>query len=375
MRFLLPIILVACFFTERDCQAQDFQLVEPTGVITANISFGNGRMIVNDANGSQYVFYRNPTFDSYDRRYTGYLHPALNRVVRFPRSGRGLMQVTDLDDVYPKYTYSRRSVRRLKHGGHNHNHHFGNGYAFIPPYFHSPYRYPAQHVHGFVYPTFGYLNFGTTLSVNSFGPASFHRFGRYYRPQLQSIVLDSRIVPRAPMQPVTLNLQNSAQREIRVTVSDRVKPSLSKRIRVLPGTSAPINVQRDAGADRVRHIQTYAPDGSVITREISSFIPPVARYQIAVHEWRLQSVAIDRTGKSPNVIEDTQFQGRGLGQFMLPPGDQIAGGSLDVVRAAMNSGNAGTLAPLLDDTNPSTSGRPVSSLEQMLLQQRQSRGR
>ena len=391
-RTLLSICLVVSFSAVASLSAvafaQDYQLVEPTGVITADVYMRPGQMVVNDANGQQYLFQRDRSFDSIDRSYAGYWLPSVNRVVRFPRSGSGLMQVADLDDAFPRYVFSRRSVRakgRPGRGPRPHHHH-RHGVVYIPPYFLSPYGYP-----GYVY---GYQSYGTSFSVGqvtvgpfgigsftppfwgppawlgppAYGPPAFGR--RIYRPPLQSIVLDSRVVPRRPLPPVTLQLLNSASREMIVTVSDRLQPDRSKRLRIAPGSSQPIQVERDAGADRVRQVRTFAPDGSTITREISTPIDPVPRYELVVHEWRLQSVAIDRTGKSPNVIEDTQFQGRGIGRFQLPPGDQVTGGTLDVVRTALQAGNQGTVNPILDNEGSSDPLRPVSPLEKILLEQR-----
>ncbi|WP_182866712.1 hypothetical protein [Stieleria mannarensis] len=374
MRWLLLMIGVVVTWAVSPSRAQDYQLVEPTGVITGDVYLRPGQMVVNDANGRQYLFQRDRSFDSIDGGYAGYWLPPVNRVVRFPRSGRGLMQVADLDDVLPRYVFSRRSVRpvgRLPGHRHPHHHHHRHGLAFVPPYFLNPYGYP----------TFGYgwQSFGTTLHVGPWvgvapwgwgGPVGRRRF---YQPPLQSIVIDSNVIPRKPLPPVTATLLNSARREVRVTVIDRVAADQSKRIRIAPGASEPLVVQRDAGADLVRHVLTYAPDGSQITREVSTSIAPSPRYELTVHEWRLQSVAIDRTGKSPNVIEDSNFQGRGLGRFEIPPGDQFTGGTLDVVRIALQAGNQGTVAPLLDDQDD-TPLRPVSSLEQMLLEQRRASG-
>ncbi|WP_372898683.1 hypothetical protein [Stieleria sp.] len=370
MRLLLSILCVTASWAGHHCHAQDYHLVEPSGVITGDVYMRPGQMVVNDADGRQYLFQRDRSFDSFDGQYAGYWLPPVNRVVRFPRSGRGRLLVSDLDDVFPRYVFSRRSVRPVgRHPGHHHHHH---GPAFIPPYFLNPYGYP----------TFGYgwQNFGTTLSVGPWG--SFGTWGlggavgpgRFYRPPLQSIVIESNVVPRQPLPPVTAKLLNTAQREVRVTVTDRVAPDQSKQIPIAPGTSQPVVIQRDAGADLVRHVLTYAPDGSQITREVSTPIAPVPRYEMTVHEWRLQSVAIDRTGKSPNVIEDSNFQGRGLGRFEIPPGDQFTGGTLDVVRIALSAGNQGTVAPLLDDQDDAPL-RPVSSLEQMLLEQRKASGK
>lgn len=365
MRVLLPIVVLVAGLNLTRAGAQDYQLVEPSGVVSAEVYMRPSEMVVDDANGRQYVFQRDRTFDSFDGQYLGFWLSNVNRVVRFPRSGSGFLMVADLDDAHPRYVHSRRRVRPT--GSHSGHHNF-YGYSILPPYYYSPYGYP---VFGY-----GYQNFGTSLSVGPLGLGAGYRYGRFRRPPMQSMVLDSRVVPRQPLPPVTANLINSAEREIRVTVTDRVAPDQSKRLRIAAGTSQPLTVQRDAGADLVRRVLTFGPDGSQIIREFSTPIEPSPRYELVVHEWRLQSVAIDRTGKSPSVIEDTQFQGRGLGRFVLPPGDQFTGGNLDVVRAALQAGNQGTVAPLLDESDRSQGPlRPITPLEEMILKQRESQGR
>ncbi|KAA5547022.1 hypothetical protein FYK55_00970 [Roseiconus nitratireducens] len=344
-------------------------LVEPSGQITANVFFSRGQMIVDDANGTRYLFQRDRDFDSIDRRFIGYWNSSLNRVIRFPRSGRGTMEVTDLDDPYPTYVRSRRSVRPARRSGGPRPIHPPLDY--IPPSLAPGAGYPP-YGDGYGY-GYGYLNEGISLGVGPIGP------GRpWHRPPPQSTLLESEVVPREPLPPVTINLQNPGPRELRVTVNDLFNEAGTQQIRIAAGQTVPIQVQRDAGADRVQQVLTYAPDGRPITQEVVTPMPPVSRYELVVHEWRLQSVAIDRTGKSPNVIEDTQFQGRGLGRFTLPPGDQLTGGTIDVLRSAQAADNAGAVAPLVDDTNPDgtpAGTRPLSDLERILLQQQRASGR
>lgn len=344
--------------------AQDYFLVEPTGVVTADVFIDSGVMTVNDVSGVQYLFYRDRSFDSIDRTYAGYWLPSLNRIVRFPRSGVGLLQVADLDDVVPRYTFSRRSIRpagnrrRGPAGRRRGIHSPFLGYQYLPPRFFSPYGVPA----------YGYYSFGTTLNVfpsASVGPL---RGLPLAAPGFQSRVINSSVQARAPLTPVTVELVNSSGREVLVTVADSVDPNGGQQVRLRPGETKPVQLVRDAGADRIRRVMTYAPDGSEVIRQRSSFIPPSSRYELVVHEWRLQSVAIDRTGKSPNPIEDAQFQGRGLGRFRLPPGDQLRSGRIDVVRVAVESGNEGSIAPIVE--KDASSLRPMTPLEQMLQQQR-----
>lgn len=63
----------------------------------------------------------------------------------------------------------------------------------------------------------------------------------------------------------------------------------------------------------------------------------------------MQSVAIDRTGKSPSVIEDINMQGRGIGRFVLPAGSHLQSGTIDVYQMAEAVGNPGAVAPLVPD--------------------------
>ncbi len=106
-----------------------------------------------------------------------------------------------------------------------------------------------------------------------------------------------------------------------------------------------------------------------MTENIVRPIAPQARYEVVVHEWAMQSIAIDRTGKSPKAIEDINFQGRGLGRFLLPPGDSLQSPRIDVYRTAVQSGLAGTVAPIVpSDESDQGSDSP---LQRALLEAQQ----
>lgn len=77
--------------------------------------------------------------------------------------------------------------------------------------------------------------------------------------------------------------------------------------------------------------------------------------------------SIDLTGKSPNPIEDINFQGRGIGRFPLPAGDELVGGTIDVYRAALAAENPGAVAPLTPAEQGQTSDKP-SILERAVLE-------
>ena len=102
MRFIASFFFIVVIAAGPPVAAQEYQLVEPSGVITADVYFSSGQMTINDANGRQYLLNRDRSLDSYNGQYSGYLLPPVNRVVRFPRSGTGLMQIADLDDAFPR---------------------------------------------------------------------------------------------------------------------------------------------------------------------------------------------------------------------------------------------------------------------------------
>ncbi|OYP37110.1 hypothetical protein [Rhodopirellula sp. MGV] len=379
MRQFGPLIALVCFLlSPGTVHSQDYELVEPSGVVTSELFLTGSRMVSVERNGDRYYFRRDPSLDSMNGRYLGYWLPSMNRIVRFPRSGSGPMQVADLDDTIPGFLFSRRQVRPFHHGGHHPVPFADPFHAFHPPVYWG--RRPGRRGPGYWgpgywgpgyyrpwgFPAYGYLNQGLTLNVfpgYAVGGATLP----WAMPQ--STVISSRVITRAPLPPVNVAFENTTQREVRVTLVDKQSGKAAKQFRIRPGQSVPIELQRDAGADRVQEIETLAADGSWGTRQVSTPIPPSPRYEVVVHEWRLQSIAIDRTGKSPNPIEDTNYQGRGLGRFELPAGDHLHAGKLDVVQAALSAENAGSVSPIFDDKESSGSLRPLSPLEQMLLQQ------
>src|SRR6056297_1135470 len=162
----------------------------------------------------------------------------------------------------------------------------------------------------------------------------------------QSVLVDTRIESAPPLPPVEAELFNSSNRDIEVTLTDLSSPDESRRFRIPAGGTVVTTIRRDAGGEKIRVYESYDALGNPTTREVSDVIRPEILYEVVVHQWAMQSVAIDRTGKSPDVIEDVNFQGRGIGRFSLPPGDRFRGGRIDVFGAAKAADNAGTIAPI-----------------------------
>ena len=114
---------------------------------------------------------------------------------------------------------------------------------------------------------------------------------------------------------LVLKLVNDGRRELQVEIRDLQDQTRTRDIRIQPNSATDIELVRDAGGKRIEQFRVTTPYGYRSTREIVTEFEPAVRYELVVREWAMQSVAIDRTGKSPNVIEDINFQGRGIGRF------------------------------------------------------------
>jgi hypothetical protein len=98
-------------------------------------------------------------------------------------------------------------------------------------------------------------------------------------------------------------------------------------------------------------------------------------YDMSVYEIFLQSIAIDRTGTSPNPIEDVNYQPRSVGFFLIPPGDELPPNAvIDAYRVAQESENQGAVRRLSErdlkgDSN-STTNDPLKDILQKFQKQR-----
>lgn len=165
-------------------------------------------------------------------------------------------------------------------------------------------------------------------------------------PQPQSVLIDSQLVPDPPAPPARIELANTTEYKLRVEFFDLLKNRSVASRDIEPGTSIPLRVPRTVGATRVETYRTYGPFGDIVDRQVTRTIGAEIRYELVVRRWQIQSLAIDRTGKSPNPIEDIGFVGQGVGRFRFPAGPSLSDGRIDVHRAAVAAGNAGTVPPL-----------------------------
>ena len=327
MRHLVSLLCMLIFTVVAN--GFQYDLIEPSGITSGTVGIERGRLVVYQASGQRTYFSREPRYDSVDGQWIGYFNIDFNRVLRFPRSGSGSLQTADLDHPSPRFRNTQYVVRPNRVGT-------GPSIFVLPstvrgyPYLGSPYG------------------------------------GVYGPPLPQSTLIDSRTIPNPPLPPAQVVFGNDGPREIQVGVVDGKNPGGTRSVRIPPGASVKMELDRDAGEKRVAQYRIVTLTGESFTKEVVTDVPPADRYEVVVHEWAIQSVAIDRTGKSPNQIEDINFQGKGIGRFRLPPGPHLQSGTIDVYSAAKNQQNAGAIAPIVPEEDHNDES--ASPLERAILE-------
>lgn len=156
--------------------------------------------------------------------------------------------------------------------------------------------------------------------------------------------------PLPALPPANVRLVNSHSSAVTVMIRDVRTGRTEQTLQIPAGQSVRTQLQRDPGGVLVERYEVQTPGGFITSEETRTPVPPAPWYDISVYEQYLASIAIDRTGKSPNVIEDINYQRKGVGIFPLPAGAQLADGStIDVWQQARAMQNAGALPPLKQD--------------------------
>lgn len=199
------------------------------------------------------------------------------------------------------------------------------------------------------YPGYCLTQSGTGVFLSPFNWAS----GQFWLPILpagptfiQPLLRNfhTTITPNSELPPINVRFINSQPRHIEILMADVTQPSATERFRIAPRQSRQVTLQRDAGSTITEYSEVLMWDGSWRTQEFTTQIPPRTLYDLSVYEVRLQSIAIDRTGKSPNVIEDVNYQPKSIGRFPIPPGDRVSeGAAIDVFKLAERAGNPGAV--------------------------------
>ncbi|MCY3005807.1 MAG: hypothetical protein NTV29_07505 [Planctomycetota bacterium] len=190
-------------------------------------------------------------------------------------------------------------------------------------------------------------------------------------------VVSEQVVANAPLGPISLRIANTHSDGLLVLLADRRNTAGAKRIRIPQGGSETVLLERDSGSTVLQTVEWVDGLGNWDRRQIQVPVPPVVLYDVSVYEEFLQSIAIDATGKSPNVIEDINYQPRSVGFLLLPAGDQLQDNSvIDVYPAAADSKNPGAVRRLApsDYNRSSSQAAPKDPLKELLEQLQSKRG-
>lgn len=195
-------------------------------------------------------------------------------------------------------------------------------------------------------------------------------------PQFRNV--SEQYVPNTLLPPSQLRINNSHSETLFLLLTDRRSPNSSSKLRIPAGGSESVVLDRDAGGTILQTIEVADALGNWERYEFQIPVPPSILYDLSVYEEFLQSIAIDRTGKSPNVIEDINYQPRSVGFFLLPAGDGLPqSGSIDAYGAAVEANNPGAVRriPKKDLPNSSSQSPPRDPLKDLLDQIQSKRGK
>ena len=195
-------------------------------------------------------------------------------------------------------------------------------------------------------------------------------------PQPQFRTTQHQVVPNQPLGSTTVQIVNSHSDTLLVLVADRRNPQQLQKLRIPSRGSERIQLDRDAGATIIETVETLDAFGNWQQQQFKTAIPPSVLYDISVYEEFLQSIAIDRTGKSPNPIEDINYQPRAVGFFLVPPGDDLpAQAEIDAYRIADDAHNPGAVRKLSQRDLERKSAAPATDpLKDLLKQFQKQRG-
>ena len=155
------------------------------------------------------------------------------------------------------------------------------------------------------------------------------------------------VIPNPPLPPAEVVLKNTHNETLILLIADLRQGGQAQKIRIPRESSQSIQLDRDSGGTVVETFEVRSNYGDWDRREFRTPVPASPIYDISVYEEFLQSIAIDRTGSSPNPIEDVNYQPRSIGLFVVPPGSALpAQAMLDPYRMAEAANNAGAVRRL-----------------------------
>jgi hypothetical protein len=182
-----------------------------------------------------------------------------------------------------------------------------------------------------------------------------------------------QVIPNQPLPPAQVTLVNQSRDNVIALVAELRNPSAAQEIQIPGGASKVIELQRDSGATVVETFE-LSSSGVWDQQQRTYQIPPVPLYDISIYEVFLQSIAIDRTGTSPNPIEDINYQPRSIGIFPIPAGAELPEvATIDVMQTAERSKNPGGVRPLPSKLKPVVGGANQADPLKAILDEIQSR--
>lgn len=183
-----------------------------------------------------------------------------------------------------------------------------------------------------------------------------------FDPFWRSVSREVHANPGLP--PAQIELVNSHRNALLVLLGDTRQGNAFETIRIEPNSSTTVSLDRDAGATLVETVEIRSTLGVWDRQQLVTAVPAGAYYDISVYEEHLQSIAIDRTGKSPNPIEDINYVPKSVGWFPLPGGAELPSrGTIDVYQRGKSANNPGAvrrLDPKQFDDPPAE--RPLESI-------------
>ncbi len=212
-------------------------------------------------------------------------------------------------------------------------------------------------------------NQGLTLQNLTFDPWQvwMPQVPTFALPPPQFRTVQHQVVANPPLRPVSARIVNSHSDTLLVLVADRRHTQSMQKLRIPSRGSELVQLDRDSGGTIVETVETMDAFGNWNQQQFKTPIPPTVLYDISVYEEFLQSIAIDRTGTSPNPIEDIHYQPRSIGFFLIPPGDELPEvAEMDAYRIAQDSQNPGGVRKLnprdLQQGNTSPATDPLKDL-------------
>ena len=188
-------------------------------------------------------------------------------------------------------------------------------------------------------------------------------------PQPQFRTVQHQVIPNPPLRPVSARIMNTHSDAIVVLVADRRHSQSMQKLRIPSQGSELVHLDRDPGATIIETVETMDSFGNWNQQQFKTAIPPTVLYDMSVYEEFLQSIAIDRTGKSPNAIEDINYQPRSIGFFLVPPGDEVPEvAEIDAYRIADDAQNPGAVRRLSPRDLQKTDSAPSDPLKDLLKQ-------